>query len=85
MEIPYKEQMYTWFNKKENGLIKEKLDKALVNLLWEKTFPCSQLHLLTIGSDHSPILVNSDFHDQKTPRRFKFEIIWVEIEGCMVV
>ena len=32
LKVPCKRQMYTWFNKRENGLIRERLDKAMVNL-----------------------------------------------------
>ena len=36
-----------------------------------------------IGSDHSPIMINTDYHDKRRIRRFKFEILWAEIEGCL--
>ena len=29
--------------------------------------------------------MNSSFQDKKNPRRFKFEILWVDLEGCMEV
>ena len=73
---PYKGQLYTWFNKRGNGLIRERLDRALVNLLWEETYPCSQvLNLPAVGSDHSPLIMNTEYHDKKAPRKFKFEIV----------
>ena len=41
IKILFRGQMYTWFNKKGNGLIRERLDKVLVKLLWEESFPKS--------------------------------------------
>ena len=65
-------------------MIRERLDKALVNLEWEEAYPCTQVqNFPTVGFDHSPIMVNFDFHDKRALRRFKFEIIWVEMEECV--
>ncbi|XWS65235.1 hypothetical protein CRYUN_Cryun05aG0074800 [Craigia yunnanensis] len=33
LEVPFKGQLYTWFNRMKNGLIRERLDRGLVNLL----------------------------------------------------
>ena len=50
--------MYTWFNRRENGMIRERLDRAMVNLQWEEEYPSTQvLNLPTVGSDHSPIFL----------------------------
>ena len=42
----------------------------------------SSQYFLVVGSDHSPILVNTDYHDKNVARRFKFEIPWAEMERC---
>ena len=41
MEVPFKGQLYTCFNKRESGLVRERLGRALVNMKWEKEFPCT--------------------------------------------
>ena len=83
MEVPYKGQLYTWFNKKGNGLIRERLDRALVNLLWEETYPCSQVqNIPAVRSNHSLLIMNIEYHDKKAPRKFKFEIVWAEMKEC---
>ena len=64
-------------------MIRERLDRALVNLLWEETYPCSQVqNLPAVRSDHSPLIMNIEYHDKKAPRKFKFEIVWAEMEEC---
>ncbi|XVF47864.1 hypothetical protein PTKIN_Ptkin03bG0144600 [Pterospermum kingtungense] len=86
LEVPFKLQLYTWYNKRENGLVRERLDRALINMKWAEEFPCSQkIHLPIIGSNHCPIMLNSNFHDKKSPKRFKFEVLWAEFDGCVEV
>ena len=70
----YKGQKLTWYGIKEGELIKERLDRALVNLEWMEAFPNMQvLNLVAIGSDHCPIVVNTDYKDKKGRGKFKFE------------
>ena len=55
----------------------------LVNLEWQKTFPRIQVYnLQDVGSDHSPVLLDTNFRDKKSRRKFKFEAMWMSIEGC---
>ncbi|XWS75405.1 hypothetical protein CRYUN_Cryun01aG0084200 [Craigia yunnanensis] len=71
---------------RESGLIREILDMTLVNLKWEEAYPCTQVqNFPPVSSNHSPIMVNFDFYDRKALRRFKFEILWAEMEGCVEV
>lgn len=54
--------------------IKERLDRAVGNRVFCDHFHNAQVfHLDPIGSDHSPILVNLNFKDNRTSRSFKFE------------
>lgn len=63
--------------------IKERLDRALVNLAWADTFFKTQLiNEPSIGSDHSPIVIGTDWADLKGPRFFKFEHMWTGSEQC---
>ena len=34
------------------------------------------------GSNHSPIVMNSDNRDRKNVRRFMFEVAWLTMEEC---
>ncbi|XVE61300.1 hypothetical protein DITRI_Ditri06bG0028900 [Diplodiscus trichospermus] len=76
-------QNFTWMNKREEGCIREKIDRVLANLSWVEMYPRAQVvNLPIIRSDHSPVLIDVDFRDIKASRQFKFEIIWTEREEC---
>ncbi|XWS18039.1 hypothetical protein CRYUN_Cryun32bG0008000 [Craigia yunnanensis] len=80
-EVHFKGQQFTWFGMKEGELIKERLDRVLANLEWLELFHKIQVfNLPAVGSDHSPIVVDTDFNDGKAVRRFKFEAKWLLVE-----
>ncbi|OMO55679.1 reverse transcriptase [Corchorus capsularis] len=79
MEVPTQGQKFTWSGIRENGLIKERLDRSLMNLAWFETFSRSQVwNLISLGSDHSPLIFSSDVKDGKGSKKFKFEAYWCE-------
>ena len=83
IDLNYQGKKFTWINKRESGVIKERIDRVLVNLRWLEEYPRTQVFNLSIvGSDHLPILVNIDYRDMRAPKQFKFEIIWIESEEC---
>lgn len=68
---------------KEGGLIKERLDRVLVNMEWMEEF--SNMHVINLpamGFDHSPIIVNTDYKDVKSVRKFKFKASWLIVDDC---
>ncbi|OMO52011.1 reverse transcriptase [Corchorus capsularis] len=79
MEVPTKGQRFTWSGIREGVLVKERLDRAMVNLEWMIEFPKSTvLSLPAIGSDHSPLIFNTDASDLKGVKKFRFEAVWLE-------
>lgn len=83
IDLPFKGQILTWFSIKDGIVIRERLDIALVNVEWEEKYPGTQLfNLPAVGSDHSPIFLDSDFKEMKTPRKFRFELVWTELQEC---
>ncbi|OMO87766.1 reverse transcriptase [Corchorus capsularis] len=83
IDLPFQGQKFTWIGRRDELVIKERLDRVLVNIEWVEQFPNTQVfNNPIIGSDHSSILIDSNFIDQKTPRSFKFEIMWTESEHC---
>lgn len=58
IDLGFNGQKFTWIGKKE-VLIKERLDRAVVNIDWVGKFPRTQVfNLPIIGSDHAPIMVD---------------------------
>ena len=79
----FQRQQFTWFGVREGVMIKERLDRAFVNLKWQEKFPKMQVfNLQAVGSDHSPIVVDTEYNDKKTQKAFRFEVGWVDYEEC---
>lgn len=61
--------------------IKERLERALVNLAWTNTFLKTQvINEPSIGSDHSFIMIDTDWVDLQGTRFFKFEHMWTTFD-----
>ncbi|OMP07196.1 Endonuclease/exonuclease/phosphatase [Corchorus olitorius] len=83
MEVPSEGVRFTWWNKRDNGPIREKLDHALVNSEWFEEFQRAKvINLPMVGSNHSLILLDTDQRDKVSRKQFRFESIWVEHEEC---
>ncbi|OMO94917.1 reverse transcriptase [Corchorus capsularis] len=86
IDIQFQGQKFTWMGKRDDFVIKERLDRAFVNPQWLMAFPHSQLLIQpAIGSDHSPVILNSCWQDIKGPRKFKFESYWTDVEDIRSV
>lgn len=80
MKEVMKGQCFTWA-RKENGVIvlQERLDRSLVNESWLLWWPESSLtHLACIGSDHNPLLFNTNLVTKKGRPMFRFDVNWVD-------
>lgn len=81
IDMVYHGPLYTWCNKRKNGLILKKLDIMLVNDKWRQDFPQSYNVFETRGcSDHfrSRIHIN---HVVARPRKsFKFVNVIAELD-----
>lgn len=72
---------FTWTNKQENPVM-AKLDRLLISTGWEARFPLSFAWSLTrVGSDHSPIIMDSGEQREPRPKYFYFENQWLLIDG----
>lgn len=54
---------FTWMNKRHGDeFVMEKLDRTFANLEWLEKFPQTMVrNLLIIGSDHGPIVLDTEF------------------------
>lgn len=68
---------YTWTNKQGCPVL-AKLDRILVTTEWESKFPlCLSWSLTRVGSDHSPIILDSGEQGAPRPKYFFFENQWI--------
>ncbi|KAL8124435.1 hypothetical protein AgCh_012179 [Apium graveolens] len=83
MEIPFKGISYTWTNnREESNNIRERIDRVLVNAYWMELYPlCLLSHEPLIGSDHTPLILNTE---PRKPfrKRFRFETMWTRSDQC---
>lgn len=70
---------FTWHKREKHADIFSRLDRALANYLWIKLYQASCVeHLLILGSDHAPILIDAHTrHHNSNRASFKFETKWL--------
>jgi exonuclease III len=72
---------FTWSNRQRNP-VRCVLDRALVSPEWENQFPLSSLHASTsLGSDHTPLVLDSGSAPPSRSSRFFFETSWFDVPG----
>ena len=74
VDIGFHGNPFTWSNARESlALIRERLDRALINPTWLSSFRSSKvIHLPKTHSDHCPILVSTDDSMHGTSSNFPF-------------
>ncbi len=78
VDLPICNQQFTWSNLHSSPTL-AKLDRFLISTKWDSHFPKSYVTALhRITSDHSPLLLNTNFNSP--PRMFRFEKVWLTRE-----
>ncbi|CAB4270029.1 unnamed protein product [Prunus armeniaca] len=71
---------FTWRGRARNGdLIQERIDRALANATWQSVWPNTIVsHGAVLGSDHCPLIINTDPKRYICKKLFKFEAYWAK-------
>jgi len=79
MDMGSKGCAYTWMNNRlGDDLVKERLDRVLCTMEWRLTYPEAEVYALPpVGSDHSPLLLNTEARPRRQHKRFIFEAYWL--------
>ncbi|XP_050233456.1 uncharacterized protein LOC126681944 [Mercurialis annua] len=82
-EVRGLENDFTWWGNRESGVVREKLDRFLINDDWSLLYPDHVAFSLGFwGSDHAPIItchkekIGRDSGKVDLKRRFPFEESW---------
>jgi hypothetical protein len=72
---------FTWSNRQRNP-VRCVLDMVLVSPEWELQFPLMSLRATTcLGSDHTPLVLDSGSESLRKSTRFFFESSWLHVLG----
>ncbi|KAM1294906.1 hypothetical protein ACFX1Q_015702 [Malus domestica] len=83
MDMEFKGPPFTWRGMRNGQLVEERLDRVLSNKLWQECWPNSLvIHEPVIGSDHCPLIIQSQPHGHKPKKVFRFEAFWAKEEKC---
>lgn len=84
MDIESNGCAFTWMNHREgDDLVKERLDRVLCNWNWRIFFPEAEVFALpAVGSDHSPLVLNTEARLPSKGKTFKFEAYWLQEQAC---
>ncbi|KAK2661449.1 hypothetical protein Ddye_000023 [Dipteronia dyeriana] len=89
-DLGYSGLGFTWSNKRDYGLIQERLDRGVCNFAWQQLFPARTVTNLGFwSSDHRVLLINIPDGSRlgsRDPvgwrRRFHYEACWVDDVDC---
>ncbi|XP_047071299.1 uncharacterized protein LOC124680262 [Lolium rigidum] len=81
MEIKNPSRQFSWANNQDN-LVMALLDRVFVTTCWDSLFPASSLaSKARVGSDHTPLVVDTGPLKIPCTKQFRFEKWWLNIEG----
>ncbi|KAH0717174.1 hypothetical protein KY285_013205 [Solanum tuberosum] len=85
VDLGYSGQHFTWCNQRaEQARVWKRLDKAMVNDKWLEIMPQTNIsHLPSVGSDHTPLLMEMTVNDNQGIKYFKFLQCWVDNDSFM--
>ncbi|KAH7834739.1 hypothetical protein Vadar_019130 [Vaccinium darrowii] len=87
IDLEFKGPRFTWRNNwSGEDFIMERIDMAFANSKWQELYDKALVFVEpAIGSDHNPLILNTEVPLQKVGQHFKFESFWVTEDGCKEV
>ncbi|CAL9001623.1 unnamed protein product, partial [Prunus brigantina] len=83
--MKYKGYKFTWTNNRTgDDRVQLRLDRGVANAAFFQVFPGAIVdHVNSLVSDHLPVFIHFGGSDSvRWARRFMFEEMWTEVEGC---
>ncbi|GAA0174848.1 hypothetical protein LIER_41798 [Lithospermum erythrorhizon] len=84
LDLGFNGDSLTWCNRRDKeACIKARLDRVGCNAHWYLNYPRAVVYYLEmIGTDHRPILLDTEVSTSTVKRLFVFDKRWVSKEGC---
>ncbi|KAH7862901.1 hypothetical protein Vadar_010843 [Vaccinium darrowii] len=84
IELEFKGPKFTWRNNRQGGdFIMERIDMAFASAEWQECYDKAMVFVEpAIGSDHNPLVLNTEVPLEKVGKPFKFESFWIMEDGC---
>ena len=81
IELKNAGRKFTWANNQDN-LVMATLDRVFITTCWDNLFPASLVKALPrLGSDHTPLVVDTWALPIPKVKQFRFEKWWLQQEG----
>ncbi|KAH7863586.1 hypothetical protein Vadar_019513 [Vaccinium darrowii] len=84
VDLEAKGPRYTWRNNRSGeNFIMERIDMAFTNASWRELYDQAMVFVeATIGSDHNPLVLDTNAPLNKVGKPFRFESFWVTEDEC---
>ncbi|CAN6583316.1 unnamed protein product [Malus baccata var. baccata] len=83
LDLDFQGPAYTWRGLRNGEWVEERLDRGLINGLWQEVWPTTFAeHGPVLGSDHCPIVIMSDSGRPLGSKLFRFMAFWAKEEEC---
>ena len=83
LDLGFNGPKFTWRGTRNGQLVEARLDRGLVNEWWQSVWPNTRAtNGTTLGSDHSPVIVQCEPSVEKRKKIFRFEAHWVKDAEC---
>ncbi|KAM2626797.1 hypothetical protein TB2_000341 [Malus domestica] len=82
-DLDFNGPAFTWHGMRHGHWVEERIDRALINGLWQDLWPESLVtHGTVMGSDHCPLILKTNSESMRGRRVFKFEAFWAKENEC---
>lgn len=87
MDLEAKGPKFTWRNNRSGeDFIMERIDMAFANAKWRELYDQVMVFVkAAIGSDHNPLVLDTNAPLNKVGKPFRFESFWVTEDECKEV
>lgn len=87
VDLEFKGPKFTWRNnREEDSFIMERIDMAFADSKWRELHEHAKVFVeAAVGSDHNPLILNTEVPLNKAGKPFRFESFWVTDVECLSV